>query len=260
MRRTVLFSLSLMRASIALVALSSAACMSDTAQESKVPEAGTSDESDADTRDGGDVEVRDDAGSVKDSRPLMPWKEGNRWTYRVLSNGVETTKVVTIGAQEPVGGTGPNSEKIAFKVVTTKGASDRTESWRAVLGQRVVRYRELSFSATTQQVNVEEHWDPYKIYVDGSDERIAEGASWVEEYQETKQPVGLAATTLTKRDRWTVDSPREEVTVPAGTFQAIVLQKAGGTSIKTYWFVPGVGKVKETGGQTEELVSYEVSP
>ena len=36
--------------------------------------------------------------------------------------------------------------------------------------------------------------------------------------------------------------------------------KAGGSNLKTYWYVPGVGKVKETGGQTEELVSYEVAP
>jgi hypothetical protein len=39
-----------------------------------------------------------------------------------------------------------------------------------------------------------------------------------------------------------------------------VLQKAGSSTAKTYWYVRGIGKVKETGGQTEELVSYEVQP
>ena len=63
-----------------------------------------------------------------------------------------------------------------------------------------------------------------------------------------------------ERDPWTVDAVSQMVTVPAGTFRAIVLTKAGGSSLKTYWYVPGVGKVKETGGQTEELVSYEVRP
>ncbi|EAU62156.1 hypothetical protein [Stigmatella aurantiaca] len=48
--------------------------------------------------------------------------------------------------------------------------------------------------------------------------------------------------------------------MPAGTFQAVVLQKAGGGTAKTYWFVRGIGKVKEEGGQTEELVRYEVLP
>jgi hypothetical protein len=50
------------------------------------------------------------------------------------------------------------------------------------------------------------------------------------------------------------------VTVPAGTFHALILQKAGSSVAKTYWFVRGVGKVKETGGQTEELVEYHVVP
>ena len=30
-------------------------------------------------------------------------------------------------------------------------------------------------------------------------------------------------------------------------------------SVKTYWFVENVGKVKEDGGQLEELESYEVA-
>jgi hypothetical protein len=39
-----------------------------------------------------------------------------------------------------------------------------------------------------------------------------------------------------------------------------VLIKSTATGSKTYWYVPGVGKVKETGGQTEELVSFDVDP
>jgi hypothetical protein len=35
----------------------------------------------------------------------------------------------------------------------------------------------------------------------------------------------------------------------------------GGTSTKRYWFVRGVGKVKEqSGAQLEELTSYKVEP
>ena len=53
-----------------------------------------------------------------------------------------------------------------------------------------------------------------------------------------------------------------DVTVPAGTFTAVYIQKvsATGGSAKTYWYVPGVGKVKELGGQLEELVSYSLAP
>jgi len=53
----------------------------------------------------------------------------------------------------------------------------------------------------------------------------------------------------------------QTVTVPAGTFDnAIVLARTSDGSEKFYWFVAGVGKVKEEGGQTEELVSYQVNP
>ena len=44
--------------------------------------------------------------------------------------------------------------------------------------------------------------------------------------------------TATERDAWSVDSTSESVTVPAGTFDAIVLVKAGGSNLKTYWYVP----------------------
>ena len=42
-----------------------------------------------------------------------------------------------------------------------------------------------------------------------------------------RSPVGKEATTAEQRDPWTVDIPRQMVTVPAGTFEAIVFQKAG---------------------------------
>ena len=49
------------------------------------------------------------------------------------------------------------------------------------------------------------------------------------------------------------------VTVPPDTYEdPVVIQKAGGSSLKTYWYVRGIGKVKEAGGQTEELASFTV--
>jgi hypothetical protein len=53
----------------------------------------------------------------------------------------------------------------------------------------------------------------------------------------------------------------EMVTVPAGTFSAVVIEKVGGTSTKRYWFARGVGKVKEQSGtQVEELTEYKLMP
>ena len=201
-----------------------------------------------------------DDGSTPTSAPLLPWKEGNTWTYRVTGGGEQTSKVTTVGALEPVGGSGPNAAKMAHKVVTKKGMFDQTISWQALEGDSVVRYREQSFGAMSQQLQLEEHWAPGKLHVSWKPEHTQAGASWIDMYQETKAPVGAPVESKEARDVWKVDAVDQTVTVPAGTFKAIVLIKSGGTSQKTYWYVPGVGKVKETGGQTEELMSYQVSP
>lgn len=229
------------------------------------PGASKGDLSDAGQRAGGDAGSLSapglDAGPpVAQALALIPWAEGNSWTYRVTGGGEELVKVTTVGALEPVGGSGPNAAKLANKTVTKKGATDETIGWQAVEGDRLVRYREQSFGKTTGKLQLEEHWDPSKLHVDWSAQHTQVGASWVESYAETKLPADAAATTSTESDTWTVDGVNQTVTVPAGTFSAIVLIKVGGSSPKTYWYVPGVGKVKETGGQTEELVSYQVAP
>ncbi len=194
--------------------------------------------------------------------PLLPWAVGNAWTYRVTEDGAVSTKVTTIMEQQPVGGGGPNAEIEAYKVITTKrNGADHTDSWQAPDGDRVLRYREQSFSASTGDLELEEYWEPHKLHVDWSPEHLVEGASWLEQYEETKLPVGDTASQSTRRDRWTVKARAETVTVPAGTSEnAVALQKVGADTLKTYWYVPGVGKVKETGGQTEELMEYELKP
>jgi hypothetical protein len=201
------------------------------------------------------------SGGGSSTETLLPWKTGNRWTYQVTEAGVVSTKETTVGDEEPVGGSGPASELSAFKVITKKkDGADQTVSWQAVDGARVVRYREQSFSAGTGELELEEHWDPSKVHIDWSPERTEVGASWLEDYEETKLPVGDTASTSTRRDRWTVLAADEELTVGAGTFQnVVVFQKVGGDTPKTYYYARGVGKLKETGGQTEELVDYELA-
>jgi hypothetical protein len=202
------------------------------------------------------------AGGSTSTQPLLPWQAGNTWTYQVTQDAEVTIKVTTVGDEEPVGGDSPFADVLAFKVVTEKSnGADQTVSWQGVEGERVVRYREQSYSASTDQLELEEYWSPYKLHVDWSAERTVTGASWLEDYEETKLPVGDTMSVSSRRDRWSVTAVGEEVVVPAGTFSdTVVLQKIGGNTPKTYWYARGVGKIKETGGQTEELVEYQVGP
>ncbi|WP_164002496.1 hypothetical protein [Pyxidicoccus caerfyrddinensis] len=194
------------------------------------------------------------------SGPLLPWKAGNRWTYQVTEDGQVSEKETTVGELEPVGGTGASRDVLANRVVTRKGVNDQTVSWQVLSGERVVRYREQSFRASTGALEMEEQWDPPKLHLDETPEHVVVGASWLEIYEETKLPTDGETSTETARDRWTVIADGESVTVPAGTFRALVLRKAGGSTSKTYWYVRGIGKVKEIGGQTEELAAYELVP
>jgi hypothetical protein len=201
---------------------------------------------------------------------LLPWKEGNWWAYKVTDDeGVVTQKRTTVGPVEMVGGTGPNKDKLANKVTTHKDDTgdgidlDETVSWQAVEGDRVVRYREQSFDKNTKQLDLEEYWSPSKLHVDSSAQRTAPPFNWLEEYLESKLPAGGEPVyDRDSRDRWFAER-MESVTVPAGTFEALVLRKVSGSSTssanqKSYWYVPGVGKVKETGSQTEELTEYHL--
>jgi hypothetical protein len=145
-------------------------------------------------------------------------------------------------------------------MVTTKDdGMDKTESWQAELEGRIVRYREKSYAAANGELEIEEHWEPYKLRVDGT--QLTPGATYTEEYKETKLVAGAVPATATSTDTWRVVAVEEMVTVPAGTFSAVVIEKVGGTSTKRYWFARGVGKVKEQSGtQVEELTEYKLMP
>ena len=201
-------------------------------------------------------------GGTDPTGPLLPWKIGNTWTYRVTEASDVSTKTTTIGEVEAVGGVGMSAETMANKVVTRKkDDTDQTVFWASDLGNRVVRYREQSYAASTGMPNGDAYWEPYKVTVDWSPANIVDSMTWLEIYRETKVPEsGVADMTVEKRDLWSVIGTKESVTVPAGTFDAIVFQKVGG-STKSFWFVPGIGKVKETGdNQVEELMSYTIVP
>ena len=196
---------------------------------------------------------------------LLPWAVGNSWTYRVNNVGVFTEKTTTIGDEEEVGGEGPHAAVLAYHVTTAKGTdgTDRTDSWQAPDPEnpdRILRYREQAFNADTGALELEEHWDPARLHADGTPEHTVLDASWLERYDEYKLPVGGTPSNHLVSERWTVLGDDETVEVPAGVFEhTIHVRKAGSSGVsKEYWYLRGVGKIKETGSQTEELVDYNI--
>lgn len=197
-------------------------------------------------------------GKVQETKgELYPLAEGNTWTYRVTGDGEKSEKVVTVEAEEEVGGDGPNADKHAFKLVTKEG-DDKSVAWQGVDGKKVVRYREQGFSKKTGEANSNETWDPPRVQVDGSAAHTKRGATWMEEAEHVKQEDEDAPESETESAKWLVDGVDQEVTVPAGTFKALVLRRVTDET-KTYWFVKGVGKVKEAGKKTEELTEYKIA-
>ena len=213
-----------------------------------------------------------DAGKATDGvNEYLPLEVGNTWTFKVTDgNGVVTDKTTTVLEEQKVGGSGPNTDRDAFFVRTTKTGSDtedKTESWQGTVelaeGQLAsVRYREIAYQASTGMKELDEHWNPYKLRVDNF--HVSADGEWIENYTESKlyeDPATPDTPDVDHYDVWAIQADEVSVTVPAGTFQArLVIRRATNTGDpdKLYWFVPGIGKVQEVGGQTEQLVDCNI--
>jgi hypothetical protein len=202
---------------------------------------------------------------------FMPLTTGSSWKYfvRDVSSTSTSMKETTVAAREAVP---RNPSVMAFKIVTKKGITlrDQTVSWQDRVGSQVVRYQETSYkpgvAGAEPTEDIVEWWSPYKLRLDESADKLRKGMSWKLDYSETAIEAG-AMTTRMRSETWTVIGVNEEVTVLKGTYPALHLHRAGAPSAasgegsdKHYWFACGVGKVKETGGQTEELTDFTIAP
>jgi hypothetical protein len=202
---------------------------------------------------------------------FLPLTTGSTWKYfvRDVSSTSTSMKETTVEGREPV----PRIPSVmAFKVTTKKGIAlrDQTVSWQDRVGTQVQRYQETSYKPGTAGAapteDIVEWWSPYKLRLDESADKLRKSMSWKIDYMETAIEAG-AMTTRARSETWTVVGVNEEVTVLKGTYKALHVHRAGAPSAasgegsdKHYWFACGVGKVKETGGQTEELTDFTIAP
>ena len=104
-------------------------------------------------------------------------------------------------------------------------------------------------------------WEPPALRVDSG--RTAAGTRFIDSH--TKSTFDLSGTLVVAEPRmheFILEAEDELIEVAAGSFRCVRIRRSrsGTESEKTYWYARGVGKVKELGGQTEELTSYSVSP
>jgi hypothetical protein len=190
---------------------------------------------------------------------LLPLAVGNRWTYRVTDqDGTVVDKKTSVEAYEDAGGR--KAGTMAFRIRTEK-TDGVTVSWQQDRCDAVARHHEQGF-LLDGGLESDEYYQPYKLRIDETEAHVASGASWVLGFTEVAvDPVTKAETSKAKTETWSVEGVGEVITVPAGTFTCLHVRKVGledGQADKQFWFAPGVGKVKEVGSQTEELVEYEV--
>jgi hypothetical protein len=182
---------------------------------------------------------------------FFPVAVGNRWTYRVISSSnVESTKIQTVVEEQTIDGA-------PVFVFETERANDRgTRSVQSIIDDKLVRWSEETLLANV--VTARFLFSPKALRVDGNYTQTGESYSDTHDKHELDSN-GNTIATVGKVHTFTIEADKDLITVPAGEFEAVRLRRDrnDGTS-KTYWYVKGLGKVKEVGGQTEELVKAEL--
>jgi len=200
----------------------------------------------------------DGAVPMMTSGRYQPMVVGATWVYNVTDTGFAYTKNSAVTAFEDIGGMAAGT--MGYKVSETIKTSTQL-TWYESTATDVRRHHDQQTDANGIMAS-EDWYTPYDLRVDESSDHLATGAAWTVTYMDAHTSASKPATTKTITENWTTDASNETVTVPAGTFSALKITRtdtADGSS-KSQWFVPGVGKIREsnTTGHLEELTSYMI--
>ena len=213
---------------------------------------GGDDDGGADGGDGGD----DPCGFS--SSDYLPYEVGFSWTFSKtdLGTGAKTSKGQALTEEM----THPDYGQVIVQVTQKTGGE--TVSLLRRENDRVIRF-EQEDRDSAQNLDRTTTYDPGQIRIDESPERLAAGAEWDESYTEVKMdPQGVVLTTVPTTDHWKVLAVQEACSTAIGDFECVRVLKTrtqGGIAEKEFTFAPGVGKVREVGGnQLEELTACSV--
>jgi hypothetical protein len=203
-----------------------------------------------------------EGGTMSSSNALLPFNVGDVWRYRVIDPADPLSE--TIKRQELTGEMTPPGEDLPVIVQLTVKSTGTTESWLRREGDALIRIRQQDFD-TTGALEQTTAYVPSKLRLDESPERTAMGATFQETYQRTvTDPAGVELSNLTIVDEWTVlgvDVPCES---RLGGLECLHVARRRVDppellADKEFFFASGYGKIRETGGQIEELSECDLN-
>jgi len=203
---------------------------------------------------GGDDVV--DCGFASDR--YLPYEVGFHWEYRVSdpTNGTVETKRQWVDSELTYDG-----DNLPALLQVTDKSPGRTENVTRVQGDAVIRLQQQDFSGT-DVLDRTTLYEPYAIRLDEAADRITAGATFEESFTEIEyDALGTELRRQPATEQWEVLAVDEACTAPIGTTTCLHLRRTRTGAVvtqKEFWFARGVGKVREDGGQVEQLVSCSV--
>ena len=207
----------------------------------------------------------------------QPFVSGSVWVYEETTSGTgqfENYKHLRLGAEEDLAPVADGRahrlcrEDRSFEDATNSGAI----RWERDTGESAVWVRNLRIDASG--VTKDEVTIPYAVRVDESPARLCVGAafdtSWTSRTVNDPAscvdgPAVCPTTDTAVPERWLVEAIDEPVDVPGqGAMPSLratrTMTVAGVDEVKTFWFVRGIGKVKEVvpTDDTESLLFFDI--
>ncbi len=186
---------------------------------------------------------------------LWPLTAGSTWVYRINEPDKPLfEKNVEVLGPQVVPGT-----SVTATAVRSVQPHLEERSWQIELQNGLVarlREEDLKGGALARVMT----WDPATV----KSLARAQARGW--SYESTiREMTRLSDGTEEEKQRtyvWSVVAVDETVSVPAGTFtnaiKVLRTRPDKPDKDRIYWLVPGVGKVREEGERTEELLSFDV--
>jgi len=193
----------------------------------------------------------------------FPLVDGSSWTYHhtnLVDDPWDETDTVLAATYEG---------QDAFILSDQEDAEgEQTHSTHVVDGTRVYRaYKEIEVADV---VAVTTKYDPPFLRYDEAWLRAGDTVTLDDDWQQTCVVASSASScapgavkTGVTTHTFTVLSIADEITVPAGTFSAVKVQRdnVSDPETKLFWFAAGVGKIREENpstGAVTELSAYEI--